>query len=146
MRRAFANMPMLRGLTAAAAFVGCAAAALAEQPIPAADPGTLEENARQPLCCGVPPRAEATADHVFGRWVVLRAGIGAPMHAGEQVEFRDDGGLATPRGLCRFAVLRAELTIECAGNSNVGDMRFEDDTKMIWRHEGRETIFIAPAN
>ena len=146
MRRTIAEMPILRGLIAAAAFAGCAAAAHAERPFPVADPGTLEENARQPLCCDVPPRGEAPADHVFGRWVVVHAGIGAPMRAGEQVEFRDDGGLATPRGLCRFAVLRAELTIACAGKADVGDIRFEDDTKLIWRHEGRETIFIAPAN
>jgi len=145
MRRAFADTPILCGLMAAA-FAGYAAAALAERPIPVADPGMIEETPRQPLCCGVPPRGEATADHVFGRWVVQHAGIGAPMRTGEQVEFRDDGGLATPRGVCRFAVLRAELTIACAGKADVGDIRFEDDTKLIWRHEGRETIFIAPAN
>lgn len=149
MRRAILGMRRLRGALAAVAIaVGAAGAgsALPEGPIAAADPGARDENAQQPPCCGVPPRGEAAADHVFGRWVVLRAGIGTPMRAGDRVEFRDDGRLETPRGVCRFAVLRAELTIACAGRSEIGDLRFEDDTKLIWRHDGGETIFLAPSN
>lgn len=146
MWRAGIDRPMLYGLAAAVAVGASLHAASAEQSLLAADPGPPGESARQPLCCGVQPAGEVRADHVFGRWVVLRAGIGAPMRAGEPVEFRDDGRLQTRGGLCRFAILRAELTIACAGRSNIGDVRFEDDTKLIWRHDSTETIFIAPAN
>lgn len=112
----------------------------------AADPGTLDETARSPLCCGVPPRDEVTADHVFGRWVVSKAGAGAPMRQGERVEFKRDGSIDTPRGACRFAILRAELTVTCADKARAGELRFEDDTKLIWRHDGKEMIFVAPTD
>ena len=130
----------------AAVCAGATAASLAEQPMPAADPGTLDESAKSPLCCGVPPRDEVTADQVFGRWVVSHAGIGTPLRAGERVEFRKDGTVNTPRGACRFAVLRAELVVTCADGARSGAVRFEDDTKLIWRHDGRETIFLAPTD
>jgi hypothetical protein len=87
-----------------------------------------------------------TADQVFGRWVVMHAPIGMPMRAGEKVEFRGDGTLATARGPCRFAVLRAELTVSCAEKAEAGEVRFEDDTTLIWRHDGREMIFVAPTD
>ena len=95
----------------------CAGFALPLAPVLAADPG---EPAAQPLCCGVPPRDEATADHVFGRWIVTEAGIGAPLREGQQLEFRRDGRLDTNarKGMCRYSILRAELTIACAdGNT-----------------------------
>jgi hypothetical protein len=136
----------IRGLAAALVSAVTAAASLAEQPTLVADPGTLDDGARSPHCCGVPPRDEVTADHVFGRWVVTHAPIGMPMRAGESVEFRRDGTLTTPRGPCRFAVLRAELTVSCADRAEAGDIRFEDDTKLIWRHDGREMIFLAPTD
>ena len=101
-------------------------------------PGAPDEPAAGPPCCGVPPRDEVTADHVFGRWVVLGAAVGAPLRAGDRVEFRTDGTLATNRGACRYAVLRAELTVTCADSSASGELRFVDDTKLIWRHDGRK--------
>lgn len=132
-------------VVAAAAVLAGTGAALAEQPILVADPGT-DEGAQPPLCCGVPSREEVTADQVFGRWVVVHAPIGMPVRAGERVEFRGDGTLATARGPCRFAVLRAELTVSCAEKAEAGEVRFGDDTKLIWRHDGRETIFVAPTD
>jgi len=111
----------------------------------AAEPGLDDESAKAPLCCGVPPGDEVTADQVFGRWVVRNAGIGAPVRTGENVDFRADGTLSTARGPCRFAVLRAELTVTCAAKSDSGEVRFVDDTKMIWRLDGKDLIFIAPA-
>jgi hypothetical protein len=131
---------------AAAALLACASLALAEKPMPATDPGTLDETARSPLCCGVPPRDEVTADHVFGRWVVSKAGAGAPMRQGERVEFKRDGSVSTASGACRFAILRAELTVTCADKARAGEIRFEDDTKLIWRHDGKEMIFVAPTD
>jgi hypothetical protein len=68
------------------------------------------------------------------------------MRAGERVEFRRDGALNTGRGACRFAVLRAELTVTCADKARSGEVRFQDDTKLIWRHEGKEMIFVAPTD
>lgn len=112
----------------------------------AADPGTLDETARSPLCCGVPPRDEVTADHIFGRWVVSKAGAGTPMRQGERVAFKRDGSIDTARGACRFAILRAELTVTCADKARAGEVRFEDDTKLIWRHDGKEMIFVAPTD
>ena len=111
----------------------------------AAEPGLDDESAKAPLCCGVPPADEVTADQVFGRWVVRNAGIGAPVRPGENVDFRADGTLSTVRGPCRFAVLRAELTVTCAEQSESGEVRFVDDTKIIWRLDGKDLIFIAPA-
>lgn len=146
MRLAEIQRAALRATAAAFALVGAGAVSFAEQPIPVADPGTLEEGAQRPLCCGVPQRDEVTADHVFGRWVVLRAPLGIPMKAGELVEFHGDGKLATAHGACRFAVLRAELSVSCTDHKQIGEVRFEDDTRLIWRHEGREAIFIAPAD
>jgi hypothetical protein len=136
----------LQSMVAAVALVGAGALSLAEQPILVADPGTPDEGAQRPICCGVPPRDEVTADHVFGRWVVMQAPIGMQMRAGEKVEFRDDGTLATARGACRYAVLRAELTVSCAEKVEAGEVTFEDDTKLIWRHDGREMIFVAPTD
>jgi hypothetical protein len=145
MRRAGLHLWILRS-AAAAAFAGAGAASLAEQPIPVADPGTYEDGGQRPLCCGVPPGDEVTADQVFGRWVVTHAPIGMAMRTGERVEFRRDGTLATARGPCRFAVLRAELTVSCADKAEAGEVRLEDDTKLIWRHDGREMIFVAPTD
>ncbi len=142
---AFANSNVLRSWLLAAAMASFGAAVCAEQPIPAADPATPSEDARTTLCCGVPPADEVTADQVVGRWVVSRAPIGLPARIGESVAFKRDGTLQTARGVCRFAVLRAELTVACAGKEETGEVRFEDD-KLIWRHDGRETIFIAPAD
>ncbi len=110
------------------------------------DPRPADEETRKPLCCGVPPPGEVTADQVFGRWVVTKSGIGAPLRPGERVEFRADGTLNTSRGPCRFAVLRAELTVTCADKAQSGELRFVDDTKLIWRHDGRETLFVAPTD
>lgn len=112
----------------------------------AGEPGALDETTKAPLCCGAPPRDEVTADQVFGRWVVTRAGIGVPLRSGEHVEFRPDGTLTTSRGPCRFAVLRAELTVACADESRTGEVRFVDDTKLLWRLDGREALFIAPTD
>jgi len=111
----------------------------------AAEPGLDDESAKAPLCCGVPPRDEVTADQVFGRWVVSKPGVGQ-LHSGEQLEFRRDGTLNTASGPCRYAVLRAELTVTCADKSRSGEVSFVDDTKMIWRLDGRATMFIAPAD
>lgn len=141
-----ANSKALWSWLLAAAMVSFGATARAEQPIAAADPATPEASARAPLCCGVPPADEVTADQVVGRWVVSRAAIGMPGRGGESVHFRSDGTLITAHGACRFAILRAELTVTCAGKMETGEVRFEDDTKLIWRHDGRETIFIAPAD
>lgn len=146
MRRAGIHTLVLRSMAAAVALVGAGAASLAEQPISVADPGTLDQGAQAPLCCGAPPRDEVTADQVFGRWVVMQAPIGMPMKAGERVEFRGDGTVATARGPCRFAVLRAELTVSCADKVEAGKVSFEDDSKLIWRHDGREMIFVAPTD
>lgn len=136
----------LGGTLAAALLIGAAASARAQSASPAADPGTLEEPTQSPLCCGVPPADEVTADQVFGRWVVSQSGAGAQIRQGERVEFRRDGFMSTAQGACRFAVLRAELTVTCAENSQTGDLRFEDDTKLIWRHDGKEMIFVAPTD
>jgi hypothetical protein len=143
MRRVIVQGWRLRGALAAMLIAG---AASAQEPMPAADPGTIDEGATAPLCCGVPPADETTADQVFGRWVVSKAGAGAPLRQGERVEFRPDGFLSTASGACRFAVLRAELTVTCADATQSGDVRFEDDTKLIWRHDGKEMIFVAPTD
>jgi hypothetical protein len=137
---------ILGGAFASALLIGAAASALAQSASPAADPGTLEDTPQSPLCCGVPPADEVTADQVFGRWVVSKVGIGAPLRVGERVDFRPDGTMTTARGACRFAVLRAELTVTCAEKSQSGAVSFIDDTKLIWRHEGREMIFVAPTD
>ena len=134
---------ILGGAFASALLIGAAAG---QSPAPAADPGTLEDTPKSPLCCGVPPADEVTADQVFGRWVVNKVGVGAPLKAGERVEFRPDGTMSTPSGACRFAILRAELTVTCADKSQSGELSFVDDTKLIWRHEGREMIFVAPTD
>lgn len=144
MRRPGDYGSVLRGM-AAALVLFAAGAARAEQPVLVADPGT-DEGAGPPLCCGLPSRDEVTADQVFGRWVVMHAPVGMPIKTAEKVEFRDDGVLATARGACRYAVLRAELTVSCAEKADVGEVRFEDDTKLIWRHDGREMIFVAPTD
>lgn len=135
----------LFGSLAAAAIAAMSSATLAE-PVPVADPAAPGETAPQPLCCGIPPRGEVTADQVFGRWVVTHAPIGLPMQAGDRVEFRRDGALATAHGVCRFAVLRAELTIGCAAGDVTGDVRFDGDDKLIWRHDGSEAVFLSPAD
>ncbi len=123
-----------------------AAIALGVSAAHAGEPGALEETASAPLCCGVPPRAEVTAHAVFGRWVVSGGIVGAPLRRGERVEFRRDGTLATARGPCRFAILRAELTVSCADKELSGEVRFVDDTKLIWRLEGKQMMLIAPAD
>jgi hypothetical protein len=43
-------------------------------------------------------------------------------------------------------VLRTELTVSCAEKAESGEVRFQDDTKLIWRHDGREMIFVAPTD
>jgi hypothetical protein len=133
---------------ALACMVGFAATALALSVGSARsdDPNTLEEPAKQPHCCGVPPRDEVTADQVFGRWVVHKSGIGAPLKPGDRVEFRSDGTFNTAAGACRFAVLRAELTVTCADKQRSGEVKFTDDSKLIWRHDGKEMMFIAPTD
>ena len=110
------------------------------------DPRAIEDAPKPRLCCGVPPRDEVTADQVFGRWVVTNTGVGVPFRSGERVEFRADGTIITKRGPCRFAVLRAELTVTCADKAKSGELRFVDDTKLIWRLDGRETMFVAPTD
>jgi hypothetical protein len=120
--------------------------ALSPGPTRAGDPGALDEPASGPHCCGVPPRDEVTADQVFGRWVVHKAGMGTPFRAGERVEFRSDGTFTTASGACRFAVLRAELTVTCADKQRSGEVKFIDDSKLIWRHDGREMMFVAPTD
>jgi len=110
------------------------------------DAGALDEPAGGPHCCGVPPRDEVTADQVFGRWVVHKTGVGAPMRPGDRVEFRSDGSFTTANGACRFAVLRAELTVTCADQQRSGELRFVDDSKLIWRSDGKETMFVAPTD
>lgn len=120
------------------------AAASAVGPAGAGEPG--DEAAKEPLCCGVPPRDEVTADLVFGRWVVTKGGIGSPLRSGERIEFRRDGTLATSRGPCRFAVLRAELTVTCADRSQTGEVRFVDDTKLLWRLGDKDVLLIAPTD
>lgn len=146
MRRGLALGWNVCGALGTLLLAGAMAAVGAEQPSPAADPGTLDETAKSPLCCGVPPRDEVTADQVFGRWAVSKSSAGAPLRPGDRVEFRRDGTLKTARGACRFAVLRAELTVTCADKAQSGEVRFEDDTKLIWRHDGREMIFVAPTD
>jgi hypothetical protein len=137
---------MLGGFFAPVLVMGVAATAFAQSATPAGDPGTLDESAKSPPCCGVPPRDEVTADQVFGRWVVTKVDAGIPLRAGERVEFRPDGTMSSALGACRFAILRAELTVTCADKSQSGEVRFVDDTKLIWRHEGREMIFVAPTD
>jgi len=122
------------------------AAALSTGAAQAADPTGLDDAAKSPLCCGVPPRDEVTADQVFGRWVVREGNIGSRLRRGAIVEFQRDGTLVTDRGPCRFAILRAELTITCADKQQTGEVRFVDDTKLIWRLDGKETTLIAPAD
>lgn len=112
-------------------------------PTAAAEPG---DPAAQPLCCAVPPRDEATADHVVGRWVVLEAGIGAPVREGQRLEFRRDGALTTTLGACRYSILRAELTVACAGGTRQGRLEFIDDDKVVWRVEGEAPVTIAPVD
>jgi hypothetical protein len=136
----------------AAAFV---AAATMFAPTRAAEPARGFE---PPLCCGVPAPDEVTADQVFGRWVIMRAGVGAPVQRGERIEFRRDGTLAIDGRVCRFAILRAELSVACDEDGGVrslarkrpaevtGDVRFVDDTKLIWRIDDKATVHIAPAD
>ena len=138
--------PRPQSLFAALAFCAFAAPLAAGFGVAqAGEPGALDEPVGPPLCCGVPPRDEVTADQVFGRWVVSKPGVGQ-LHSGEQLEFRRDGTLNTASGPCRYAVLRAELTVTCADKSRSGEVSFVDDTKMIWRLDGRATMFIAPAD
>jgi hypothetical protein len=122
--------------------------------------GEPERSTEEPLCCGVPPAGEVRADHVFGRWVVMRAGIGAPVRAGDQMEFLADGTVKIGNRLCRYAVLRAELSLSCADEVPTaktesegrppsavrGDLRFVDDTKLIWRLDAKSSVHIAPAD
>lgn len=122
--------------------------------------GEPERPAGEPLCCGVPPADEVRADHVFGRWVVLRAGIGAPVRTGDQLEFHADSTLTFGSRACRYAILRAELSLSCADDVPAarsrsdtraprpvrGDLRFVDDTKLICRLDEKSSVFIAPAD
>lgn len=124
----------------------CFAAAIAAgltgfAPAFAADPSSSPDNQ---ACCGVPPRSEVTADHVFGRWVVMRAPIGMGLRPGDTVEFRRDGTVSGHDGPCRFAVLRAEMTIDCAEQNRSGAAELVDDTKLLWRQDGNTAVFIAP--
>jgi hypothetical protein len=131
-----------RGSAPTLAFVLMALTAAPLGSAAAAEPGTLD--GAEKLCCGVPPRDEVTADQVFGRWVVTTPGIGL-LRAGDRIEFRRDGTVSTAAGPCRFAVLRAELTVACAEKSESGPLRFVDDTKLIWRIDGSQATFIVPA-
>ena len=140
------------------AAAGVAAAALAAAflvamtgfaPTRAAEPGLADK----PTCCGVPPRGEVTADHVFGRWVVMRAGVGSPLRVGDQVDFRTDGTVTVGIRVCRYAVLRAELTVNCGPGADTGaapvsaggEVRL-DDNKLLWRLDEKSTVYIAPAD
>jgi hypothetical protein len=123
-----------------------AAMLMAQGAAQADDPKTLDEPAKQPHCCGVPPADEVTADQVFGRWVVHKTGVGAPLKPGDRVEFRTDGTFTSASGACRFAVLRAELTVTCADKQRSGEVRFTDDDKLIWRLDGKEMMFVAPTD
>lgn len=121
----------------------CAAAFAAFQaPAVAADPG---DPVAQPLCCAVPPRDEATADHVVGRWVVTEAGVGAPVRPGQRLTFGRDGAVTTSLGACRYAILRAELTLTCPFGTTLGELEFVDEETVIWRVEGQPPITITPA-
>ena len=40
-------------------------------------------------------------------------------------------------------VLSAELTVACADKTQPGEVRMVDDTKLIWRLEGEDTLLIA---
>lgn len=136
----------IRGSLAAAAIVAAGSVSLAEQPVLVADPTTFDDGTLAPRCCGGPMPGEVSADQVFGRWFVSRAPAGQALRAGDRVEFRGDGALATAHGVCRFAVLRAELTVGCDDGAVSGDVRFDGDDKLIWRHAGGETVFVAPAD
>jgi len=122
----------------------CAAAFVALQsPAAAADPG---DPAAKPLCCAVPPRDEATADHVVGRWIVTEAGEGAPVKPGQRLVFGRDGAVTTSLGACRYAILRGELTLTCSFGTSQGELEFVDEETVVWRVEGQEPVTITPAD
>ncbi len=96
----------------------------------------------EPLCCAVPPRDEATADHLVGRWVVIEAAPGAPFQHGQRLVFRRDGAVASAIGICRYSILRAELTVVCPDGTRQGTLEFVDDDKVVWRVEGEAPVTI----
>lgn len=148
---------VIAAVAAAALAMAFVAAATGFAPARAGEPDRLAE---EPLCCGVPPHDEVRADHVFGRWVVMRAGIGAPVRPGDQLEFRSDGTAKVGGRACRYAVLRAELTLACADDvptarslsegrdpaSARGDLRFVDGNRLLWRLDDKSSVHIAPAD
>ena len=137
------------GIAAAALAAALVVAMTGFAPTRAAEP----ERAGEPLCCGVPLQGEVTADHVFGRWVVMRAAIDSPLRTGDRIEFRADGTVTIGLRACRYAVLRAELTLSCAEDTETGaapaNVRGEvriDDNKLLWRLDAKSTVHIAPAD
>ncbi|MCW5771596.1 MAG: hypothetical protein KIT16_08180 [Rhodospirillaceae bacterium] len=144
----------IAGAVAGACFAAAVIAGLTGfAPAFAADPS---EQGDDPPCCGAPSRDEVTADQVFGRWVVMRAPIGMGVRPGDIVEFRPDGtvhdgairdgSVGAYRGACRFAILRAEMTLACADNTHSGMATFDGDNKLIWRQDGNTAVFIAPVD
>jgi hypothetical protein len=103
------------------------------------------EPATQPLCCAVPPREEATADHLVGRWVVTEAAPGAPVREGQRLAFRRDGAVTSALGACRYSILRGELTVVCPNGTRQGTIEFVDDDKVVWRVEGEAPVTIETA-
>jgi len=103
------------------------------------------EPAAEPLCCAVPPREEATADHLVGRWVVTEAAPGAPVKPGQRLAFRRDGAVTSALGTCSYSILRAELTVVCPNGTRQGTLEFVDDDKVVWRVEGEAPVTIETA-
>ncbi len=99
----------------------------------------------QPLCCAVPPREEATADHLVGRWVVTEAAPGAPVREGQRLAFSRDGAVTSTLAVCRYSLLRAELTVVCPNGTRQGTLEFVDDDKVVWRVEGEAPVTIETA-
>ena len=103
------------------------------------------EPAPQPLCCAVPPREEATADHLVGRWVVTESAPGAPVRPGQRLAFSRDGAVSSALGACRYSILRAELTVVCPHGTRQGTLEFLDDDKIVWRVEGEAPVTLETA-
>ncbi len=126
----------------AAVAVGLSGFAPALAADPEAAPGAAPPlDRREPL----QPR-DVTADQVFGNWVVRNAGIGTGLEKGERVAFRNDGTFDSRSGLCRFAILRAELTIACHDGIRSGDVEFVSDERILWRVDGASPVVIVPAD
>lgn len=105
-------------------------------------PAETAEPSREKLCCAVPSGDEAPADHMIGQWRVTESHHGMPLQMGDRVTFRRDGTMAGASGICRYAMLRGELTVSCANCTRQGTLEFLDDDRAVWHVDGGSSVTI----